>query len=278
MSAMQRIRQCVSLQDGQLLGMFGDIVLRSVFQPIYSLAHGGMMGVEGLVRCSGRHGEALAPLDVLGCPQHSEEESVLLDRLCRYLHLGNRRLHAQDAQWLFLNVSARTIIAGRRYGSYFSELLREMEFPPQRVVIEILEDGILDESQLDAAVDYYRELGCIIAIDDFGAGNSNLNRLWAIGPDIVKLDRSLLVRAGSEARTRHGLSKLVELLHESGCQVVMEGVETERDALIAQQSGADMVQGYYFARPALIVPPAAQVLDCLCHIRQLSSIGRDECC
>jgi EAL domain-containing protein (putative c-di-GMP-specific phosphodiesterase class I) len=57
----------------------------------------------------------------------------------------------------------------------------------------------------------------------------------------------------------------------------MEGVASERDALIAQQSGADMVQGYYFARPALVVPPAAQVPDSLRHIRQLSSVGRDEC-
>lgn len=275
MSAAQRVRQCVTRRDGQLFGLFEDVAIRSVFQPIYSLGECRMVGVEGLIRCNNLWGEPVAPLEILNCPGRSEEDCVFLDRLCRYLHLSNQHLHAPDADWLFLNVSARTVIAGRRYGSYFSELLQQVDFPPQRVVVEILEDCILEEAQLSAAVDYYRELGCIIAIDDFGAGNSNFNRLWEISPDIVKLDRSLIVRAGVDVRARYALPKLVELLHESGCQVLMEGIESAEEAVIAEQSGADMVQGYYFARPALTVPPAAAVLE---NIQRLRQQGRLSVC
>lgn len=266
---IERIRQCTAWDDGQLYGVFEGVTIRSAFQPIYSAQQGDMVGVEGLMRCTGRQGDALSPLELLDNPGRSERDSVFLDRLCRYLHVGNHRRHAPQANWLFLNVSARTIVAGRRYGAYFSDLLRELDFPPQRVVVEILEDDILDETLLSAAVEYYRDLGCIIAIDDFGAGNSNFGRLWEIEPDIVKLDRSLLVRAGIDERTRKALPKLVDVLHESGCQVIMEGIETEAEALIAWQSGADMVQGYYFARPEPVISSAMMTTSGIDRIRQL---------
>lgn len=250
-TVLEHIQQSVRFQDGQWVGHSGGVEIRSVFQPIYSLVHSKMVGVEGLMRCTDEYGAALSPLQLLGRPGRTEADEVMLDRLCRCLHLHNLESHVPDAYWLFMNVSARTVIAGRNYGSYFSELLESLNFPPYRVVVEILEDEIQDELQLAAAVEYYRELGCIIAIDDFGAGNSNFNRVWEISPDIVKLDRSLAVRARSDIRTRRALPSLVELLRESGCLVLMEGIETEEEAVIAVRSGVDMVQGYYFARPSL---------------------------
>lgn len=268
MPAMQRIGLCAASEDGQLVGRFEEVAIRSVFQPIYDLRQCCLAGVEGLMRCCNGQGEPISPLAFLGRAGRSEEECVFLDRLCRYLHLGNRQQYAPEVPWLFLNVSAHTVIAGRRYGSYFSDLLRHFDVAPQRVVVEILEDALLDEAKLAAAAEYYRELGCIIAIDDFGIGNSNFGRLLEISPDIVKLDRSLLVRAGNDARTERLLPKLVEMLHDSGCQVVIEGVESERDAWIAQQSGADMVQGYYFAMPGLPVAPSAPALARIQSLRQ----------
>jgi EAL domain-containing protein (putative c-di-GMP-specific phosphodiesterase class I) len=266
-SPIQRIRRCVSGHEGQLVASFEDVSIRSAFQPIYSLVHARMVGVEGLMRCTSRDGSAVSPLQLLNRPGRGEAQDIFLDRLCRYLHLNNMVAHVPDAYWLFMNVSAQTVIAGRRYGSYFEELLKQLDFPAHRVVVEILEDGISDERLLAEAVDYYRELGCIIAIDDFGAGNSNFNRVWEIHPDIVKLDRSLVVRAATDIRTRRALPNLVELLRESGCLVLMEGIETEAEAVIAAKSGVDMVQGYYFAKPTLTAQPVAPIPETMRHIQ-----------
>lgn len=266
-SPMQRIRRCVSRHDGQLAAAFEDVAIRSVFQPIYSLAHSRMVGVEGLMRCTGPRGEPVSPLQILNRTGRSEAQDIFLDRLCRYLHLNNMVAHVPDAYWLFMNVSAQAVTAGRHYGSYFAELLGQLDFPAHRIVIEILEDGIADERLLAWAVDYYRELGCIIAIDDFGAGQSNFNRVWAINPDIVKLDRSLVVRATTDARTRRALPNLVDLLRESGCLVLMEGIETEAEAVTAVQSGVDMVQGYYFAKPTLTAHPVAPIPETMRHVQ-----------
>ena len=93
-------------------------------------------------------------------------------------------------------------------------------------------------------------MGCLIAIDDFGAGHSNFERIWNLSPDIVKLDRSLLTRATEEHRARQILNGMVSLLHQSGCLVLLEGVETRDQALIAIDAGVDFVQGFYFRKPS----------------------------
>ncbi len=267
-SVIEQVRQRVHEDEGQHVGFFNDAHIRSEFQPIYSLVHSRLVGAEGLMRCRDQAGQAISPLVMLNHTRLNEKDAVQLDRLCRYLHIRNFITHVEDAHWVFLNVSAQTIIAGRNYGSYFSELLREVNFPPHRVVVEILEDNIHDELKLSRAVDYYRDLGCVIAIDDFGAGHSNFNRVWEIRPDIVKLDRSLVVRASQDSRTRRALPNLVKLLHESGCLVLMEGVELESEAVVAMGAGVDMVQGYYFARPSLKALPPAPIMATISQVHE----------
>lgn len=69
-------------------------------------------------------------------------------------------------------------------------------------------------------------------------------------PDIVKLDRSLIVQGTTNERARRILPKLVEIIHELGAQVVCEGVENLDQHRLAVDAGADLVQGYYDAQPS----------------------------
>jgi hypothetical protein len=118
------------------------------------------------------------------------------------------------------------------------------------VVIEFTESRMADEAMLGNAVRYYRELGCLVAIDDFGAGESNFARIWRLKPDIVKLDRSTIAAAAVDPPTRRMVTGMVGLLHESGALVCIEGIETDVEARIAIDASADLLQGYLFARPA----------------------------
>jgi hypothetical protein len=128
-------------------------------------------------------------------------------------------------------------------------MLEHNNIPASQVVIEILEKSIYDESILSAAVNYYKKLGCLVAIDDFGASHSNFDRIWNIQPDIVKFDRSIVVQAENNRVVRKALPNMVSLIQELGCIALMEGVETEKQALIAMDSNVDLVQGYYFGYP-----------------------------
>lgn len=232
-------------------GHFGGMTLDSAFQPIFSLAHRRIVGHEGLLRATSTTGFPVAPLAALETAV-GDDEVVFLDRLCRAIHLHNYTDGIGDPTWLFLNVSARVITRGRDYGSFFSELLQRHHFPPQRVVVEILEDAIPEVGQLNDAVAFYRDIGCLVAIDDFGANAADIERIWRVSPDIVKLDRKMITAAEHSDKARRILPATVALIHEAGSLALIEGIENEQQALIALDSNADLVQGFHLARPAPI--------------------------
>lgn len=194
---------------------------------------------------------------------HDEAEAVLLDRLCRLIHTRNFLAQDDGVSWLFLNIDPLVTVYGKRYGLFFTEVLERYKISPHRIVIEILEGKIQDEALLADAVMFFKELGCLIAIDDFGAGHSNFNRIWRIQPHIVKLDRSIITQAAANRTVRRVIPNLVNLIHEAGSMALIEGVETEDEALIAMDSDADFVQGFYFARPAKIISSLEQRSDCI---------------
>ncbi len=179
----------------------------------------------------------------------NEKDAIYLDRLCRFTHLANFHPIINENCWLFINISALASEKGTEYGSFFAELLEKFNVKASNVVIEIIEDAATNKLKLFDAVKYYKDMGCMIAIDDFGAGHSNFERVWSLQPDIVKLDRSMILRATESDNTRQMLNSIVKLLHQANCLVVIEGVEDEQQALIAISSGADFIQGFYFAKP-----------------------------
>ncbi len=245
------VRQATLRENSRTFGIYKDLRLASVFQPIYSLAHKRIVGYEALVRAENPERQPVRP-DLLFQQNKDLASTVFLDRLCRYIHIDNfKTLFNDDINWLFLNVSPQTITNGIKFGSFFTKVLQRLGLPPQRVVIEIVEYPFStgDNRQLVEAVKYYQDLGCLTAIDDFGAGHSNFDRIWTLKPNIVKLDRSMLERATASREIRQLLPGIVSLLHQAGALVIMEGIETEPQAIIAMESDSDMVQGYYFAKP-----------------------------
>ena len=242
------IRQWAQRLGPGLTGTFKDNSLSTALQPIYSLAHKRIVGHEALVRVTDKNGVPVPPSHFFE-QDRSDAEIIHLDRLCRYLHIHNYKCLNDPINWLFLNVSSKTISVGRAYGSYFKELLDRMDFPAHRVVIEVVEHPLDDSHLIMETIEYYKKLGCLIAIDDFGAGHSNFNRIWTLKPDIVKLDRSFMTRADKDADIRNLLPGIVTLLHQAGALVLIEGIETRSQALTAIESDVDFVQGFFFNRP-----------------------------
>lgn len=247
------IESFIAPDENRYAAFCDTIQLRSHFQPIYSLAHQRMVGCEALIRPSMADGLPVLPL-LLFSEASSLAQSVFIDRICRTLHVRNFSRQVSDETWLFLNINPLTTIHGKQFGSFFSELLQRYQIPAHRIVVEILEGQINDESQLAESINYYRDMGCLIAIDDFGVGHSNFNRLWRLTPHIVKLDKTLIDQAAASSRVRRILPGLVSLIHQAGSLVLIEGVETEQQALIALQSDIDFVQGFFFARPETQLP------------------------
>ncbi|AZT84665.1 EAL domain-containing protein [Marinobacter sp. NP-4(2019)] len=231
---------------------YQGLTLKTALQPIYSISHKRVVGYEALVRPFDNDNAAVLPIHLFQLPT-SSAENLLLDRLCRYLHIRNYTRFHDQLNWLFLNVSPQVVTSGTHADSFFGQLLKKTGLPPHRIVIEIVEQSTDDADKLRETVAYYKKLGCLTAIDDFGAGHSNFERIWNLSPDIVKLDRKLLTRATEDDKARHILNGIVSLLHQSGCLVLLEGVETREQALMAIDAGVDFVQGFYFRKPSILL-------------------------
>lgn len=227
--------------------VYDGLRLSSHFQPIFSLPHSRVIGYESLLRAIDTQGERRAPLALFtGAEQHGESDC--LDACAMAMHIANfSRLLPDGKHWLFLN-SRPASDAWANYcglGLYLSMF----KLSPSRVVVEILEHAVDDLAALQDLVSGYRELGCLLAVDDFGAGHSNFDRLCRLEPEIVKLDRSMISAATQNPKMRRMLPRMVSLIHEMGSLVLAEGVESHHEAMQAMDAGVDLVQGFYFARP-----------------------------
>lgn len=249
----------------RVVGQFEDWHFRSVYQPIVPLDRGQVesYAVEALARVKSHNGTPLPPA-ILFAAETSPRRTVFLDRLLRCLHLLNfQRQAPASILKLFLNVNAQHLVnVDERHGQFFAEVLEILGFPPARVCLEVVEDAVSDPLRLLEAVNRYRELGFSIALDDFGQGASNLERVWLLQPDYVKLDKKLMCQALMHPALHDKLGRVVDILHQHGAKVVGEGIESERQLDIAHAVGCDFAQGYYLGRPAEALPVAWPAAGC----------------
>ena len=257
-AGLEDIEQSVGTVDGITVAAFKGLQLTSAFQPVFGIAQGRAAGYEGLLRAVDMHGTAVAPPQVFKLAQ-SAGEVAFLDTLCRIVHVRNLARLAPGGHWLFLNISLMALVEEfSEHERYFAGLLASCGISPHRVVIEVLESALHQDRDLFRAMAFYRELGCLIAVDDFGAGHSNLDRVWRMKPNIVKLDRLLTRHSAEDQTARMFFNRMVSTMHEAGSLVAVEGVEMESQAIIATDANADLVQGYYFARPSPVLEASGE--------------------
>jgi len=222
--------------------------LRTFFQPIVSVRMKRVAGVEALLR--GVHpdtGEFISPKDLFDAAI-IQEKSHVLDRAAMKLSLTEYARRGLTDQLLFVNVDLDTMQAEGRT----DELLRHigaLNIAPGSIVIELVENQCEDQDRLHNFVARVREHGVLLAVDDIGAGHSNLERISLIRPDILKIDRSLCSKLGSDRCTEEVFSALVNLGRRIGSLVVAEGIETRAQAMVALERGADLLQGYLILKP-----------------------------
>ncbi len=244
--------------------LYGDYTVFSVFQPVFSVSHRRAIGYHASLRAHDSQGNQVPSHEVF--TQAARRGDLLeLGRLAESLHLGNFHTFDSHDEWLFLSLHPAALM-DTVYGDALLANLKALGLPPQRVVLEGPEQAGGETPRFAAIVDGLRKAGFLIALGGFGAKHSNIDRVWHLHPDIVTLDRGILAQASEHSHLERVLPGLVSLLHESGQLVLMGGITTEREALIALECDVDFVQGQYFAGPSVepVQPQAAAgVMDTL---------------
>jgi EAL domain-containing protein (putative c-di-GMP-specific phosphodiesterase class I) len=244
--------------------VYGGYTVFSVFQPVFSVAHRRAIGYHASLRVHDEDGQQ-APSHEVFTEAARHGDLLELGRLAESLYLGNFRAFDSHDEWLFLSLHPAALM-DTSYGDALLAGLKALNFPPQRVVLEVPEQAGGETGRFVEIVDSLRKSGFLIALSGFGAQHSNIDRVWHLRPDIVTLDRVILQQASEHSHIERVLPGLVSMLHESGQLVLLGGLSTERDALIALESNVDFVQGTYFARPTMDpVEPrvAAAAMDAL---------------
>lgn len=220
------------------------------FQPKFHLGNETLQGAEVLARWRHLQRGVLAPSQFLP----TMEAHDLIDRLFWQLFAQGLALQQDLARSgrrvnLAFNLQPRQL-SDQRLVERIGTVLADAGLPGEGLTFELTETGMLEApaASLESLV-RLRLLGCGLAMDDFGAGYSSLDRLCELPFSQLKLDASFVRKLPSQPRSGAVISSAVALAESVGMTLVVEGVETpeQRDRLLAL--GCQVAQGYLFARP-----------------------------
>jgi diguanylate cyclase (GGDEF)-like protein/PAS domain S-box-containing protein len=223
-----------------------------LYQPLFRIGSGTrrLAGFEALVRWQHpRHGW-LSPGTFIPLAEKSGLILPLGDWvLATALRHGRAMRDAYPEANLIMNVNVSALqLPQSGYCSGIAGALEAEGYPPAALCLEVVESLLANATAATVLADV-RKLGVTVAIDDFGIGYSSLSYLRRLPVDKVKLDRSFLEDMEGDPNGVRFVTAVVALAHAAGKPVVFEGIETMAQFHIALATGADMVQGFFFAPP-----------------------------
>ena len=218
----------------------------SYFQPIVDNKTQEIVKYESLVRLIDEDNRVVSPFFFLDIAKkgkyYSQITKIVLDN--SFIALN------QTDKDISINLSALDI-EKEQIRDYVFELLEINKEYRSRIIFELLEDeSVKDFDTIKHFIEDVKELGVKIAIDDFGAGYSNFERLLDYQPDILKIDGCLVKDLESNSYSLSVIKTIVAFAKEQGILVIAEYVENEEIYHILNNLGVDFSQGYYFGKPS----------------------------
>lgn len=174
---------------------------------------------------------------------------LLLDLVCRdFVRYGIGAVN--------VNVSPTQLMVPG-FAEEFSTRVAAYGIAPMNIEVELTEDiAVLDDEVITRELSSLRDKGFMLALDDFGTGYASVSYLTQAPFDVLKIDRSFMPSSSKGKEGRRMLLSMIRLAQAMNLKIVAEGIETEADATLLRDMGANHLQGYYLGRP---VPAAALV-------------------
>jgi len=131
-----------------------------------------------------------------------------------------------------------------------TEQLLHHQINPELIKFEITESAAMsNEGEVDRQLLELKNLGVAIALDDFGTGYTSFDYLKKFPADVLKIDKTLVDYILVNKEDQRIVKAMIELGHNLGMKIVVEGIENERMSQIIASYGCDYMQGYYFSKP-----------------------------
>ncbi|MGI8631517.1 MAG: putative bifunctional diguanylate cyclase/phosphodiesterase [Solirubrobacterales bacterium] len=245
------------LQRYSMVGRLRDALAEDRFelfcQPIQLLDSDAFYHYELLLRMREPDGRLLAPKAFLS----TAERCGLIPEIDLWVARQTVRLldsnPADTLKGLSFNVSGRSV-SDRRILDTVGELLSETGVDAGRLTVELTETAaIRNMEDAQAFADGFRDLGCRVAIDDFGAGFGSFSYLKYLTSDAVKIDGDFVRTVSSNDADRLMVKAMVDVARGLGKQTVAEWVDSEATLGVLRELGVDAAQGYAIGRPSPVV-------------------------
>ncbi|MGF1481739.1 MAG: EAL domain-containing protein [Cyanophyceae cyanobacterium] len=248
-------------QSGWLLDMLAAERVTSQFQPIaYTADLSQIFGQEALLRGISQDGSLISPSCFLPL---AAEANILtqIDLLARYSAIRQAKQH-QIQERIFINFMPTAIYDPAFCLRSTIEAIDDAGIAHEQVVFEVVESAYIEDfDHLKKILDVYREAGFSVALDDFGAGFSNLNLLHQLRPELIKLDMNLIRNVHRDPYKALVTEKILEIATHLNISTVAEGIESPEELTWVRARGATFVQGFLIAKPSTLpvkkLPPTA---------------------
>ena len=218
------------------------------YQPILSMETGEVLGFEALARWRHPTEGMLSPLSFIPA---AERTGAIAELDSHVLAVATRDLASwgDDRLWVAVNVSASRF-AEPGLVDDVRRAVSDAGLRPCQVHLEITETAIIrDVTAAAEQISGLRAMGIRVVVDDFGAGQTSLSYLHQFGIDVIKIDRSFVVKTVTDPRAARLVSGVIRLFSAIGTEVVGEGISNAEEYVQMQSLGCKIGQGFYLGRP-----------------------------
>ncbi len=233
-----------------------------LYQPYIDLETAAVVGVEALVRWNHPTLGVLEPSAFISLAERSDVivalDNWVLEQACvqirAWIDEGLSPLR------LSVNLASRDL-SDPDFSEHIDRTLAESGIDPSLLELEITQRVVLDTAgPAQENIERLRRLGVRFTIDDFGLGNSSLNRIGSFPISTLKIDQSFVQVLGPDGENNSLVSAIISMANRLGLACVAEGVETSQQSRVLLQRGCTTAQGYYFS-PPLPAPEIAKMLE-----------------
>lgn len=231
----------------KLDALFKNGEIKSVYQPIIE-AYGKKQAIHGIECLSRVHynGQYYAPEFIFN---YAAEKLKLTnyDKICLMQALTLVPHHKNTL--IFINVRPQTLICAD-FGPWFKSLLKKNQLLPEQIVIEVTEQYcVISEQEMTEQCNNLKNQGIRLAIDDFGAGISNLSMLEVMRPSYIKISGRFIKNSHQDVSKQKIIKNVLELAADFQIAAIVENVELDQEWQQLRALGARLAQGFYFYKP-----------------------------
>ncbi len=220
------------------------------YQPIFNVKEQRFLTCEALLRLNDEFFGQISP----GIFIPAAESKALILPLGSFVlesvfqFISEKNIEALDVEYVEINLSVSQLMQ-RDLPDLIRYLQEKYRVQPRQVMFEIVETTYDEVGNLvDRNIRILESMGYRFALDDYGIGYSNIQRVFSLPFDIIKLDKILTDTLDTE-KGRFIVANVAHMMKDMGKELVIEGVEKEEYEAYLRELGCDYIQGFAYAKP-----------------------------